>query len=130
MFNETIRSLALSIAIVALSACATVEEKLIESGATRLNGEQAAKHITGYTERWSKGGGYYNPDGKLEVVWNGANLSGPYTISSDGNVCYEVSDWGQECHYYMDDHGSIVLIWKGKNSGVRELMKGNRLSDL
>ncbi len=47
----------MAIAALTLSACATIEEKLTENGATRLNADQVETHIVGKTERWSKGGG-------------------------------------------------------------------------
>ncbi len=113
-----------------LSACATIEEKLTENGATRLNAEQVKSHIVGKTESWSKGGGYYSPDGILETVWEGATNSGPYTIADDGNVCYEVADWGKECHFYMNDGGSITMIYKNRNVGARDILPGNQLESL
>ncbi len=119
-----------SVALLTLSACATIEEKLTENGATRLNADQVKSHIVGKTEKWTKGGGYYGPDGILETVWEGATNSGPYTIANDGNVCYEVADWGKECHFYMNDGGSITMIYKGKDGGTHDILQGNQLGSL
>ncbi len=113
-----------------LSACATIEEKLTAAGATRLNARQVKSHIVDKTEKWSEGGGYYNPNGTLEVVWKGANESGPYTIADDGNVCYEVADWGKECHFYMNDGGTVTMIYKGKDVGTLDILQGNQLGNL
>ena len=121
----------LSIVIIlalGLSACASVEQKMTETGASRLNGTQATAHISGNTEKWSKGAGYYNPNGTLELVWEGADLSGPYTVAEDGNVCYKVASWGKLCHFYMNDNGTVVSVFKGKWY-VDEIMNGNKLSE-
>ena len=119
-----------SILALTLTACATIEEKLTENGATRLDAQQVKSHIAGKTEKWSKGAGYYNPNGTLETLWEGVNSSGTYTIAADGNVCYEVETWEKECHFYMNDNGEIIMIYKGKNVGTHELQMGNQLSSL
>ena len=119
------------IVTLGLSACVTTEEKMTQAGATRMNGTQATAHISGNTEKWSKGGGYYNPNGTLEVVWSGSQISGPYTVADDGNVCYEVADWGKQCHFYMNENGAAIMIYKGKrNADALEMMAGNKLSEL
>lgn len=116
--------------LVPLSACATIEEKMAAKGATRLNAEQVKNHIVGNTERWSKGGGFYNSNGILETVWNGSSLNGPYEILKNGKVCYEVKTWDRLCHFYMNDGGIITMIYKGKNVGASEVVNGNQLSTL
>ena len=129
MINTKIKTLfVVSVALI-MSACATVEDKLAESGATRLDGEQAKAHIADHTETWTKGAGYYAADGTLHVVWQGAKLEGPYTVSSDGNVCYKVADWDKECHFYMNDNGRIIMMYKGKDLGVKEIAAGNLLEN-
>ncbi len=120
----------MTIALVGLSACANIEEKLSANGATRLDADQVKSHIVGNTERWTKGGGYYNPDGILETVWEGATSSGPYTIAADGNVCYEVKTWDRECHFYMNDGGAVTMIYKNRNVGTRDVLTGDQLSTL
>lgn len=113
-----------------LTACATIEQKMVESGATRLDAQQVKSHVVGKTERWSKGGGYYRPDGTLETVWEGSMQKGPYTIADDGKVCYDVETWDRECHFYMNDSGKIIMIYKKKNVGAHEMFYGNQLSKL
>ncbi len=117
----------MTVAAISLSACATTEEKLTEAGAKRLNAAQVESHIVGNTEKWTKGGGYYNPNGTLEVVWEGADESGPYTIADDGNVCYQIADWGKDCHFYMKDGETVTMIYKGKDGGARDILQGNQL---
>jgi hypothetical protein len=127
-----IRKLNLSIVMflaLGLSACASKEQSMMEAGAARLNGTQATAHISGNTEKWSKGAGYYNPNGTLEVTWKGDDLSGPYTVAEDGNVCYKIPGWGKLCHFYMNENGAIVMMYKGENAGAFEIMNGNKLSE-
>ncbi len=115
---------------LALSACATIEEKLAESGATRLNANQVKTLIVGNTEKWTKGGGYYNPNGTIETLWEGSTQSGSYSIAADGNVCFEIADWGKTCYFYMNDGGTIIAIHNNKNMGPRDVLAGNQLSTL
>lgn len=129
--NKINTNLIMAFAIaLTLPACATIEEKLTESGATRLNAEQVKTHIVGNTEKWTKGGGFYNPNGTLETLWEGSKSSGPYTIAADGNVCYEVKTWDRLCHFYMNDGGTVKMIYKNRKVGTRDVLKGNQLSKL
>ena len=120
MFKSKVNLALVFIVTLGISACASTEQKMMEAGATRLDGAQATAHISGNTEKWSKGGGYYNPNGTLEVGWKGSQLSGPYTVADDGNVCYEVADWGKECHFYMNENGAAIMIYKGKRNILME----------
>lgn len=129
MFKQKLL-LMMTCAALALTACATIEEKMTAQGAIRLDAEQVTNHIVGKTERWSQGGGYYNPDGTLETVWEGSKQSGPYIISDDGEVCYDVRGWKRHCHFYMNDNGSITMIYKGRNVGPRDVLNGNQLATL
>ncbi len=130
MYQQKTNLLIASTIALTLTACATIEEKMTAKGATRLNAEQVKTHIVGNTEKWTKGGGYYNSNGILETVWKGASQSGPYEILGDGKVCYEVKTWSRLCHFYMNDSGTITMIYKGKNVGEREIVTGNQLSSL
>ena len=123
----------LAVALLTLSGCATIEQKMIETGATRLNDAQVESHLTGMTEKWSKGGGFYNLDGQMEVVWKGVRQTGTWETSADGTVCYKMPDWDKNCHYYLDNNGEITLIYKkdGKTfASVKEMFEGDQLSSL
>lgn len=123
----------MAIATLTLSACATIEEKLTEKGATRLNAEQVKSHIVGNTERWTKGGGYYSSDGGIDVVWKGSAHTGKWQVSNKGRVCVQVPTWDEFCHHYLDNNGEITLIYKKDGStraDVKEMFEGNQLSTL
>ncbi len=130
MFRRKINLALLMIVALWLSACALTEQIMVKRGATRLDAAQAIAHIAGNTEKWSKkGGGYYNPNGTIEIIWNGDRFSGPYTVADDGKVCYKAGNWKKECHFYMNDNGTVRMIHHGIAS-VHEMMQGNKLSEL
>lgn len=112
-----------------LSACTSAYQKMLDSGATRLNGAEVKTHLTNMTERWSKGGGYYQGDGNIDIVWKDAPYSGTWQVSDDGEVCVQVPTWDEFCHHYLNDNGTITLMYQGKPT-VKEMFKGNQLSAL
>jgi hypothetical protein len=120
---------AVFVLISVLSACRSGPPKIVdEPGVTRLNGDQARAHISGNTERWQQGTIYYDPDGKLEMVWRKVKTSGTWEVLADGNVCFHVKKWKNEaCHYYVNNNGAITMIEGVRNRGVVEIVEGNRL---
>ena len=122
-----------SATVLALSACATVEQKMMDTGATRLNGAQVKTHLTGMTERWTKGGGYYSSDGSIDVVWKESSHNGQWQVSDEGKVCVQVPTWDEFCHHYLDNNGEITLIYKRNDktgADVKEMFEGNQLANL
>jgi hypothetical protein len=121
--------LMVSVTVLALSACATIDQKMMDAGATRLNGAQVKSHLIGMTEIWSKGGGFYGSNGKMEVVWEGSKQPGTWEVADDGVVCYKIPIWKRNCHHYLNDKGTITLMWQGRPS-VKEMFNGNQLANL
>ena len=120
--------LIVSVITFGMTACDNEEQRMLDAGATRLTMEEVAEHISGNTEKWSRGGGYYHPNGNLDVIWEDAITSGKYTIDANGVVCtttYRVS-----CHYYMKYKGDVILISDRKRSENNEILSGNKLSQL
>ena len=112
-----------------LSACTSTYQKMLDAGATRLNDKQVKTHLVNRTERWSKGGGYYQADSKIDIVWKGSDYRGEWQVSDDGEVCVMVPTWDKFCHHYLNDNGSITMMYEGKPT-VKEMFKGNQLSTL
>ena len=113
---------------LAVSACRSGPPKVVnEPGVTRLNGDQARAHISGNTEKWQNGTGYYNPNGEMEVVWRKVYSKGTWQVSADGRVCLEIRDWKPSCHYYVNNNGAITLIEGVRNRGVVEIVEGKKL---
>ena len=111
-----------------VSACRSGPPKIVnEPGVTRLNGDQARAHVSGNTEKWEQGTIYYNPGGKLEMIWRKVKTDGVWNVLADGNICFEFKGWNQTCHYYVNKNGAITMIASTKNRGVVEIVKGKNL---
>ena len=117
-------------AILGPVAAGTSGEELIKAGATRLNGDQARAHLLDKTEKWTKGGAYYGPNGKMEAIWKGKFRAGTWEVFDDGKVCYALYNWPNLCQFYLNVNGEIMMIYKGKSTGVKVMMDGNKLNDL
>ena len=116
------------IATFGLTACATQEQKLTDAGATRLDREQALAHIIGNTEVWTKGGGYYMPEGQMKSIWKGKETARTYSVSDEGEVC--IKHERTFCHFYMNNDGAILMISEGTNAGVKKMLAGDHISSL
>ena len=129
MFDKKFSLVSALLLALVLSACRSGPPKIVnEPGVTRLNGDQARAHISGNTEKRVQGNVYYNPDGKLEMVWRKNPTTGTWRILADGNVCIQARSWKQEgCHYYVNNNGAITLIEGVKNRGVVEIVEGKKL---
>ena len=111
-----------------VSACRSGPPKIVnEPGVTRLNANQARAHVSGNTEKWEQGTIYYNPGGKLEMIWRKVKTDGVWNVLDDGSICFEVKGWNQTCHYYVNNNGAITMIDGTKNRGVVEIVKGKKL---
>jgi hypothetical protein len=95
MLKKIIGLAAVFLLALGISACEKVAPQILsEPGVTRLNGEQARAHISGNTETWREGTGYYNPNGEIEVIWRKVKLEKPRLSL----LCRQ-----QRCNY--DDYG-------------------------
>lgn len=121
----------IALMLLALAACKTTGTEPSANGAVSLGKAEVMSHIAGNTETWTKGGGYYSPDGQLNVLWNGKETVGTWEVSEDGEVCYVVDVWGsdEECHRYVNDGGETKLLYDGK-ARVAKIQPGNQLGSL
>ncbi len=117
-----------SVMAFGITACDNPAKRMLDAGATRLTMEEVAGHISGNTEIWSRGGGYYHPNGNLDVIWEDATTSGKYTIDANGVVC--TTTYTVSCHYYLKFKGDVILISDRKKYGTNEILSGNMLSQL
>lgn len=136
MLGKIVSLVSVFVLMLGLAACEKVPPKILsEPGVTRLNGEQARAYISGNTEKWVEGTGYYNPNGEMEMIWRKAKVKGIWEVSDDGEVCLNVKDWKPICHYYVNNNGAITTIAKGQNKlapsdrnrGVSEILEGKKL---
>ena len=109
----------------------TSEEQSAGASAVRLTQAETISHVSGNTEIWSEGGGFYSPDGVLIVKWQDDDGSGTWKVAEDGTLCLVVDIWGddEECHHYVNDGSAIMLVYKG-NPRVAEIRSGNQLDSL
>jgi hypothetical protein len=100
-----IASLFLAASIAVLSACATPEQRLLESGAKPLTDDALrsvfATESRGAVWKSAKASGAirYEPDGTQYVTWNGGEDTGVYTIR-DGKICGKwktIRDGAERC---------------------------------
>ena len=97
-----------------------------KASASYLTSEEILSHVTGNTEEWSKGAGYYAGDGNLLGKWEERNIKGTWTVK-DSEMCIKIDSWqGEDCHQYKRDNGKILLVYEG-NSSERAIKTGNQL---
>lgn len=114
-----------------LASCGTEKQGTIEASTKNLNKSEVLSHVSGNTETWTKGGGYYSPDGQLNVLWKGEESVGQWEVSDGGEVCYVVDTWGpdEECHRYIREAGQTKLLFEGK-ARVAKILPGNQLNSV
>ena len=120
-----------------LAACEKVPPRILsEPGVTRLNGAQARAHISGNTETWREGTGYYNPNGEMEAIWRKVRSKGTWQVYDNGTVCIQLGNWKKpSCHFYVDNNGAITMITDGedtpflgeRNRGVNKIVPGRKM---
>ena len=125
--------LACVIFVSLLAACASPREKLIESGATPYTEAEVKELVTGKTEIWTKGAGYYGPDGTLNVRWKGEDLTGTWSTTKNGETCHNVAAWGSiPCTEYFHDGDKLTRVFRAISRTVsidENYLDGNRVSE-
>lgn len=129
-------SLAIATALyLGLAGCQTTQQaskdQSAEAASGRLTQAEVISHVSGNTEVWSEGGGYYDPDGALMVKWQDDDGTGTWEVAEDGTLCFAVELLGneKECHHYVHDGGTIMLVYKNV-SRLAEILPGNQLNSL
>ena len=101
---------ALSLALI--SACQSTAERVQEEGAVALTRTEVVALVSDRTEPWSKGAGYYGPDGSLHVRWKGESLTGTWQATDTGEICHKVQEWGSiPCTSYFRRGSEIVTVY-------------------
>ncbi len=94
--------------------------------------EQMIELVSGKTVVWPpNGGAYYDPDGTLDTLWDGAREIGKWEVTEEGTVCWKVPSWGTTpCEaYYMGAEG-LRVVYSGKDTESSEYQEGNTLDSL
>ena len=91
--------------------------KTAYAGSSFLSVEEVKTLLTGKTEMWTKGAGYYSPGGKLFVLWKGKSDRGTWwvikgTFGSAGMLCYKVPIFGRakDCNQHYRKSGDKITI--------------------
>ena len=116
-----------------LSACQSTAERVQEEGGVVFSKAEVIAFLSDKTERWSEGGGYFGPDGTLNVKWKGEFLSGTWHATDDGEVCYSVTEWGSiPCTKYFRRGSDIVTVYKNKEevAPADEYLQGDQTATL
>lgn len=126
------RTNTIALILLTLAACYPIKKdrpQPVEGDS--LNKVQVVAHISGNTETWTKGGAYYAPNGDLNALWDGKELTGTWKVSDDGELCVVIEAWGSDdaCHRYVDDNGVIKLLHDNETRAA-EIVPGNQLSSL
>ena len=125
-----------------LMACASTslfEQKLIDEGATRLNGEQAREYLSGNTQQWTEGGAYFHPGGMADIKWQGKTYPAQtWNVRDDGSVCLSNTEgFVTSCSAYFDKDGEVwvvILEVMGEaqqtEGGPDTILEGNQLAEI
>lgn len=118
---------------------ASLEERITNDGAVRLDREQATAHLSGKTQQWANGGAYFHPDGRLDYIWEGKEFSNfSWDVSRKGLVCIQRPDgFNTSCSLYFaykDTVWTVVTEVFGERrqffGGPDTVVDGNQLSEL
>lgn len=126
-----------------LLACATgqmsMEQKVVADGGMRMNPEEVTAHLAGNTQKWSNGGAYYYPEGRLDFIWDGKEFY-HYTWGTrgDGQVCIKNQvGLTTSCSAYFKHEGTVWTVvteefgeLRTNFGGPDTILDGKRLSDL
>jgi len=105
----------------------------------RMTAAEITTLISDHTAKWSKGAGYYDPNGTLKIIWEGRKLSGVWRVKDEdgggGLFCMTVQEWwknNEKCRwrYFRDGNNIVVYDWSNKKESSRPLSdfsQGNNL---
>ena len=127
---KTMKTLTVALLFALLAACQTTSERLVtEEGAVPFTKAEVEAFLSGRTEKWSEGAGYYAPDGTLKGRWRGEQFAGTWTATDSGAVCYHVAEWGTTpCTDYFRKGEQVVTVYKNRmeESHASDYMDGDQ----
>ena len=102
-------------AAVALGGCQTDKAAPQQPEAKQLSQAEMVALLSGNTEKWDKGAGYYAADGTMIAVWDKKEVTGKWRVRDDGILCTDIKAWfkdGKEhCKWRYSDGGANVLTY-------------------
>jgi hypothetical protein len=117
----------------------SLQQKIVADGAIALTIDEVTTHLSGNTQQWSNGGAYYQPDGKLDFVWEGKKfVNYSWRVKRNGLVCIQnQAGFETSCSLYFkykDKIWTVVTEEFGEKrdffGGPDTILEGKNLSDL
>ena len=116
-----------------------LEQKILNDGAVRMNGEEASAYLAGNTQQWSNGGAYFYPGGRIDYIWENKEFNNfKWHARKDGLVCIQNPEgFTTSCsnyYRYKNTVWTVVTEVFGQKrdffGGPDTLLPGKKLSDL
>ena len=104
------RYLACVVIFASLAGCQSPGEALREQGAVQMSQAEIIELVSGKTEQWENGAGYFDPDGTTHGVWKGEEFDGTWRVTDDGTLCYTVDEWwpNEHCDWIYFSQGDTI----------------------
>jgi hypothetical protein len=96
-----------------------------EEGAVQLSQAELIELLSGRTEIWGSGAGYFAADGTVRGDFKGESFDGTWRVTEDGNLCYSVDEWWPEehCEWVYYSEGDAITILNTKTNERDNLSK-------
>ena len=112
--NYVFRAMAL-VGFLAVAACQTPQQKLLEEGYQPVSPQELETLYTGKTITTSFGKDYYGPDGSYVSIWEGEIYEGTWHTEEPNKVCWDVAAWGSiPCSEMYKSGDTLKGVFKGK----------------
>ena len=106
-------------------------------GGKLLGKAEVLELVTGNTVKWTKGAGYYKPDGTLIFKWKGSDGEGKWRVNDEGTECWIVDKWWggtEKCFVVWYKKGDEFIVKNTRKNTVTHkpntiFSKGNNLSN-
>ena len=113
--------------VLALAACKTTGEKIVENGGAKMSQTQVNALVSDTTKTWDSGEGvgYHGPDGTfLYTSEKHGDGEGQWRVRDDGVLCLQIDQfWGEKdkCTwtFYRRSDGTIAVV-RSDNGKVQE----------
>ena len=113
--------------VLALAACKTTGEKIVENGGAKMSQAEVTALMSDTTKNWDSGDGvgYHAPDGTfLYTSQKYGDGQGQWRVRNDGVLCMQINQfWGEKEHcawtFYRRNNGTIAAV-RSDNGKVHE----------
>jgi len=124
--------IAVAVLSISLTACTSPRERLLEEGARPFTLDELVALVSGKTEPWQQGAGYYQRDGTLYARWDGEDYEGAWYATAEGTICLNVAEWyAPPCTEYFHKGDRVITLFEGRTATLSKdsYLDGNRVAD-